>query len=118
DADTVRAVRDVRGQAEDDQERQRDQRAASGERVDEARHEADDRHRDEQQLVGLHEYVIEPLPPPCGASRDSRRMRGWYSSRARSGLVVHRSGATAALMHRESALRAGGLWCNQLKLKE
>ena len=53
-ADAIRAVRDVGRQAEQDQDRQRQQRAAAGQRVDEAREEARDRHGGEQQRVLIH----------------------------------------------------------------
>ena len=74
-ADSVRAVGDVGRQAEQNQERQGQQRAAAGERVDEAREDADQGHGSEQQRVLVHAGSMRAA---CGKAPHSSRKRARY----------------------------------------
>jgi hypothetical protein len=59
-ADPVGTVRHIGRQAEQDQDRECDQRAAAGQRVDEAGNKSNDRNRGEEQDIGVDW---------CGSSR-------------------------------------------------
>jgi hypothetical protein len=62
-ADAICAVRYIRRQAEQDQDGQRDQRPAAGQRVDETGNESNDRNRGKKQDIGID---------GCGSFRQAR----------------------------------------------